>query len=375
MRRLLIFIVLAILYGSFYPWHFAYIPGNFFLIPIDFGDKRDLILNFWLYTPVGASAYWVFAPRGGALRWVLPVCIGFALSTFVELLQFFVVSRLSSQGDIFANTLGTIGGMLLAAVVGSAPELSRWRLRRSPEALLLGCWLAFLLFPFFPVHGPWPLMANVHKFEGSPFLWTDLVVFTIAWCVVWQLIPSTFVRDTYWVAVGFLLVLLPARFFLILRVLTKPELAAGLVALCIAPILRRWRIPPWVTAALVLIALMIRGLAPFEFSAFAAPFSWVPFSGLLNADWQTATLILITKLFWYAAAVWAMRRCGLGLGASGVAVAVLLAGIEIVQRHMPAHVPEITDPLLALGCAAVFRLVVQAPVELPVDGRYSLQQR
>ncbi len=180
----------------------------------------------------------------------------------------------------------------------------------------------------------------------------------------------------YWVAVGFLLLLLPARFFLTLRVLTKPEVAAGVVALCIAPLLRRRPVPPWASAALILMALMIRGLAPFEFSAFAAPFSWVPFSGLLNADWQSALLILITEI------VLVCRRCvggaamrGFGLGCVGVAVAVVLAGIEIVQRHMPAHVPEITDPLLALGCAAVFRLVVQVPLELQVDGHYSLQQR
>lgn len=375
MRRLLILIILAILYGSLYPWHFAYIPSNFFLVPINFSDKKDLILNFWLYTPVGASAYWVFARRAGGLRWVLPVCVGFALSTFVELVQFFVVSRLSSKGDILANTLGTVAGMWIAAAIGSAPELSRWRLRRSPEAVLLGCWLLFLVFPFFPVHGPWPLMANVRKFEASPFLWTDFAVFTIAWFVVWQLIPLTYVRDTYWVAVAFLLLLLPARFFLILRVLTKSEVAAGLAALCMAPILRRRRIPPWATAALVLTVLMIRGLTPFAFSAFAAPFSWVPFSGLLNADWQTAALILITKVFWYAAAVWVLRRCGLGLGASGVVVALLLAGIEVVQRHMPAHVPEITDPLLALGCAAVFGLLSQASLPAPMDRRYSLQQR
>jgi hypothetical protein len=374
MRRLLIIIVLAILYGSLYPWHFAYVPGNFFLVPIDFSDKRDLILNFWLYAPVGASAYWVFK-RTGALRWVLPVCLGFVLSTFVELVQFFVVSRLSSKGDIFANTLGTTGGMLLAALVGYTPELSRWRLRRSPETVLLGCWLAFLVFPFFPVHGIYSLMVNVRKFQASTFVWTDLVVFTIAWCVVWQLIPSTFVRDTYWLVVGFLLLLLPARLFLILRVLTKAEVVAGAAALCIAPILRRRIMTPWALAALVLTALMIRGLAPFELSAFAAPFSWVPFSGFLGSQWQSAMLVLIAKLFWYGTAVWAIRRCGLGLGMSGVVVAVLLAGIEVVQRHMPAHVPEITDPLLALGCAAAFGLFSRVPAGSSADQTYALQHR
>jgi len=374
MRRLLLVIVLAILYGSFYPWHFAYNPGNFFLVPVSSSNLQDLILNFWLYVPAGACGYWVFA-RAGALRWILPVCLGLALSLCVELVQYFIPTRLSSQGDILANTMGTAAGMLVAALVGYAPELSRWRLRRSPETLLLGCWLAFLGFPFFPVHGLWSLMANVRKFQGSSFLWSDMIVFTIAWVVVWQFLPATFVRDTYWLAAGSLLLLLPARFFLILRVLTKSEVVAGAAALCLAPLLRRMAVPPWVTAALVLIALMIRGLAPFELSAFASPFNWIPFSGFLGSDWQSATLVLFAKLFWYGTAVWAIRRCGLALGLSGVVVALLLAGIEIIQRHMPAHVPEITDPLLALGCAAAFGLVSRIPIGAPADGTYALQHR
>jgi hypothetical protein len=52
-------------------------------------------------------------------------------------------------------------------------------------------------------------------------------------------------------------------------------------------------------------------------------------------------------------AVWALSRCCLGLSWSGVLLAALLAGIEIIQRYLPAHVPEITDPLLALACAGI----------------------
>src|SRR5450631_32368 len=123
MRQLLIITVLAILYGSFYPWHFAYIPGQPFLLPVSLSDKRDLILNFWLYAPVGALAFWVFA-RAGILRWIVPFCLGLALSTFVEVVQPFIPGRVSSQGDILANGFGTLAGMFLAAWAGSAPEFS-----------------------------------------------------------------------------------------------------------------------------------------------------------------------------------------------------------------------------------------------------------
>ncbi len=373
MRQLLIVTVLLILYGSFYPWHFAYLPGQPFLLPVSLSDRRDLILNFWLYAPVGAIAFWVFA-RSGLLRWIVPLCLGLALSTFVELVQPFVPGRVSSQGDILANVLGTVAGMLLAAWAGSAPELSRWQMRRSPEAFLLAVWVALLLFPLLPVHGPYALKANIRAFQASPFLWTDLVVWTIAWLVVSELIPGAFVRGREWIVKGLLLLLLPARLFLILRVLTKAEVVAGLVALGVALVLPRQRIAPWALVAFILVALGLRGLMPFEFSTFPTPFEWIPLQGLLNATWQPAMLILIGKLFWYGSAVWAMSRCGLGLGWCGGLFAVLLTGIEITQRYMPAHVPEITDPLLALACAAAFHWAFRTRSN-PVATKWAPQNR
>lgn len=364
MRQLLIVTVLLILYGSFYPWHFVASPGPL-LLPVSFSDKRDLILNFWLYAPIGALAFWVFVGTG-VLRWIIPFCLGLALSTFVELAQTFIPTRVSSLGDVLANSLGTLAGMFLAAWIGSVPEFSRWEVRRSPEAFLLACWVALLLFPLFPVHGPYSLMANVGAFQSSPFVWTDLVVWTIAWWLVWELIPGAFVRGRNWIVMGLLLLFLPVRLFLILRVLTKAEVAAGLLAPCVAYFARRLRLAPWTLLAAVVVALTLRGLTPFEFSAFATPFGWIPLGGLLNAPWQPAMLVLIGKVFWYGSALWALCRCGVGLGWSGGLLALSLLGIEMIQRFMPAHVPEITDPLLALACAAAFRVAFRTPVTIDV---------
>jgi VanZ family protein len=364
MRQLLLVTVLVILYGSLYPWHFAYIPGRPFLLPISFDDKPDFALNIWLYAPVGAIAFWAFA-RTGIMRWIIPVCLGLALSTFVELVQFFIPFRVSSLGDILANGLGTLAGMLLAGWVGSAPSFSRWQLRRSPEALLLSCWAAFLCFPLLPVHESGGLMANVRAFQESSFLSSALAVWTIAWFVVWELIPGAFARDTFWIVVGSLLLLLPARLFLMLRVLTKAELAAGLLALCGPLFFRRRRILPWVLATAILAALAIRSLTPLEFSASATPFSWIPLGASLTSPSEPAMLVLISKVFWYGTAVWALDRCGLGLGWSGVILAVLLASIEIVQSHMPTHAPEITDPLMAFACAAAFWMVSRSTTRNP----------
>ena len=370
MRQLLIVTVLLILYGSFYPWHFVVPPGPFWQ-PVSFSDKRDLILNFWIYAPVGALAFWVFA-RNGVLRWIIPLCLGLALSTLVELVQPFIPTRESSLGDLLMNSLGTLAGMFLAAWVGSVPEFSRWQVRRSPEAFLLACWAALLLFPLFPVHGPFGLMVNIRAFQASPFVWTDLVVWSIAWVVAWELIPGAFVRGRNWIVMGLLLLFLPARLFLILRVLTKAEVVAGLLALCLAFFVRRLRIAPWTLFAAVLVAVALRGLTPLEFSEFATPFGWIPLGGLLNAPWQPAVLILIGKVFWYGSALWALCRCGVGLGWSSALLAGFLLSIEMIQRYMPAHVPEITDPLLVLGCAAAFRVAFRTPVTQAAEQPYPL---
>ncbi len=354
MRQLLLVVVLLILYGSFYPWHFVNVPGHPFLQPVSFADKRDFLLNLWIYIPLGAVAFWAL-PGSGFLRWIVPLCLGLALSTCVELVQSMGPTRVSSLADILANGLGTVTGMLLASWAQSAPAwLSRWALRHTREAFLLACWTAFLVFPLMPVHGPYGLLANARAFQNNPFQWYATIVWTVSWVVAWELIPRAFIQDQFANVSGLLLLLLPARLFLILRVLTKAEMAGALLAVCVTPLVRARRITPWALATALLIAIAVRGLTPFEFSPSPAHFSWIPFGATLASEWQPAALVLISKLFWYGSAVWALDRCGLGLGWSGALLAIFLSAIEMAQRYMPAHVPEITDPLLALGLAAAF---------------------
>jgi hypothetical protein len=94
--------------------------------------------------------------------------------------------------------------------------------------------------------------------------------------------------------------------------------------------------------------LVFRGLAPFRFVPASAPFAWTPFAGVLQMDWQSATLVLLGKIFYYASAIWLLRAAGLRpLHATGI-VALMLAAIEIAQIHLPGRTPETTDPLLAI---------------------------
>ena len=60
---------------------------------------------------------------------------------------------------------------------------------------------------------------------------------------------------------------------------------------------------------------------------------------------------------WYGSTIWLLRTLGWRLTTAAVAVALLLAAIEVVQIHLPGRVAEITDPVLALILAATLGLL------------------
>jgi 8-oxo-dGTP diphosphatase len=140
--------------------------------------------------------------------------------------------------------------------------------------------------------------------------------------------------------------------------------------------MRSWR---WAVAAACYLAILYRGLSPFIFVSQASAFDWTPFRGFLFADWSKALPMLFSKLFWYGAAVWVLRRLRLSWLLSGGVAAGFLLAIEIVQRHIPPHVSEITDPLLALLLAGVFAALPAAVMVVAGiirrDGRVLICQR
>jgi len=130
--------------------------------------------------------------------------------------------------------------------------------------------------------------------------------------------------------------------------------ALGLLVVTGAALPERTRVWRWPLAVACYLAILYRGLAPFVFVAQASQFHWSPFGGFLFAEWSRILPLLFAKLFWYGAAVWVVRRLGVNWYVSGGTAAAFLLAIEIAQRHIPPHVSEITDPLIAVLLAALF---------------------
>jgi VanZ family protein len=355
-------VVLLIVYGSLYPWHFEFIrmPANPLWILLhawgSHWDRRfaaDVVINIALYVPLGMSGYLGFR----RFRIVGPVVVGAVVSACVEMAQLYTDTRICSAFDLLNNILGSaLGvalGMLLESVAG--PELTTFgehKVQDRRAAALLFCWVGALVFPLYPEMHLIALRADLRQFAHSPlFAALPFLSALASWFVAGLLLQSSGVRAAS-VWLGLSVLLLPAQFVIVSRQPTRVEFIGAFAGFLVFLVVgSRWgRAVAWGFLGL----LVLRGLSPFQFGE-AHPFLWIPFEGFLEMNWQTGIEVLLEKLFYYGAAVWLLRKSGMTLRMACGVVVVLLGCIEGLQSHLPGRTAEITDPLLGLLVGLGFR--------------------
>lgn len=326
---------------------------------------RDVAVNVALYVPAGLTGHLAFRKFGRMwLSTGAPVLICAAWSATIEMVQLFVPSRNTSALDLATNVIGAMVGVVLGIVLEDVLALRRSRAasrhsRQQPKAAdrsavaLLFCWLSWLWFPLFPVMGRTVLRHKADLFvHAPPGQMVPLLSNMLAWIAAGNLLQSARLRPARrLLAISVLLI--PAQLFIVGRQPNATALAgaiAGTLCFTFLWALRKthrnawWRATAWAFLAVI----VVRGLAPFHFSADAFPFEWIPFNGFLNMDWQAGIQVIAEKSFWYGTAIWLMRRSGMRVIPATAVVAAFLLGIELIQTHLPGHVAEITDPLWAI---------------------------
>lgn len=364
MKRLLLLTIALIVYGSLYPWQFDWwrtseSPLDVLLRSwpqhVDRFLLRDVALNLLLYTPLGLTAFLAVARRHSrALAAAAAVLLGAALSTGVEIAQVYVPGRVSSLLDVTTNSLGTVAGVLAAMAYRTRIEalLERHRWRHAPAAaLLLICWATCQLYPFFPALTQTHLRASLHGlFEPTAVSPAEVWAVAAEWFAAVLAAGAVLGRlRNRWLAAA--PAVLALRLVTAHRALTSNEAVGALVMLPVwlaIPERRTLRAAMWWMAS----ALLLRELAPFHFSPHAQPFSWIPFTPTLEAERQSAVVILARKAFDYGAMVWLLGQRAVSYWPGALAVAAVLFVCERIQVYLPGRTPEITDAVLALVMAA-----------------------
>jgi len=376
---LFIAVLALITYGSLYPWHFvaAQPPHSplwmlFHSLPKTFDRYfwRDIVVNIVLYIPAGLTGHLAFRRFGRFwLSLAAPILICTALSASVEMLQLFVPPRDCSLLDLITNIAGTIAGVLVAVVFEDVflfnRQLTRPKKQPDQAALaLLACLVLSQLFPLFPVMGRTLLRQKLGIFLHTP-PWAPIVFLSAAvtWFAAGGLCRAASLRPARRI-LAFSVLLIPAQFFVVDR---QPHPAALLGTVAgTAAFVFTWQkrtvyaTPYWkILAGIFLSTIVARGLAPLNFTTVSLPFSWTPFGAFLLMDWERGLPIIIEKFFWYGTAVWIMIATGLTRITATALVAALLLAVELAQTHLPGHVAEITDPLIAIFASFALAMVTR----------------
>lgn len=361
---LLLFLVLALLiYGSVYPGVFRQTgagAGDAFLYLIHTWPGRvsarsavDCALNVLIYVPLGWIAYLCFR------NVFAPMAIAATLSFSVEILQFFLVGRVTSLLDVVSNVVGAAIGVCAARLLRVSLPF-RALSREITAIVLVALWLLFHLFPFIPALGYYRLEAKLRAF--FVFSGVETLSATAEWMAAAMLMEKIAGpgKAPQWMLL--LLAILPARLGILHQTLTASVLAGAVLGLGLWMwILRRSAYRVHAAAGLLLVSLVVSGLFPFQWTRRPQAFSWMPFSASFSmSHWESAGLILLRKAFRYGAAIWLLEQCRVPLTAAAGFVCILLAAMEVMQLYLPGRSPEIVDPLLALLMAATLRVLERA---------------
>jgi VanZ family protein len=374
LSRIFFATILLIIYGSLYPWHFharelgsnpAWILVHSWPSHVGATQIKDIAINILLYTPLGLFGFLSLSQtRRKALAVGAPIAIGFALSCGIEILQFFDAGRDTSALDVLANTAGSGLGVLCGLLFESSLRRIQTRLSpvryHQPGALLLLVFLgAYLLSPFFPDYSIFSLRHKLAAlFAINGFSVRSGLVSLVEWLAIARIVEAAL--DRVWAPRAYLalLMLIPAKILIVGRTTGCAELAGAALAYLIWQYgLRRFPRRSQILPVLFTALIIIRGLAPYEFTSVAMPFSWVPFAGLFETERVAALTIFLGKLFTYGTFVWLLRDGGWKMRYAAIGAAATLGAIEAAQMFLPGRVPEITDPLIALLLAWIFWLV------------------
>ena len=318
-----------------------------------------MAVNVAVYIPLGMSAYLAFRRfKSVALEFLAPVALGALLSASMEMLQLFTPHRQCSAIDLVDNILGSGVGVLAGFAFAEIADLPAtgvaFRFRDRRAVALLFCWVASLLFPLFPIYYQSVWIAKLSAFAHAPALSPVPILLRAAeWLAVGRLLVAAGARRPFrWLAA--LLLLAPAQFAIINHNPTPADLEGAVLGACLFGFFGRGAGRDRFAGIALLLAATLRALAPFHFADQAQAFAWIPFIGLLQAQWQNSIPILLGKMFQYGGAIWLLGRGGLGMTRATLLVTVVLAAIEALQTRIPGHVAEISDPLLAvLLCLAM----------------------
>ncbi len=368
-----IIVILAIAYGSLFPFnfHFGELGGiaiEGFLRSWRVGASRgDLLGNIILFVPFGFISTIAVDDRGGALRRAILVLLtGAIFASALQFAQLYLPSRTATLNDVFWNLLGIVVGGLGGIILSKTARnwIRRGQSLQLVPLFLLGCWAALRLNPFVPSIDFQAIKNSLKPLLLHPEIFlVGVVVNAASWLVAAFMLQQLGMKRSRGLKLGLIMLATLALEILIVdNVVTVSNVLGAAVAWILAwIILARSNRDSAILAGTLVVALLVQGLEPFVLRPETATVTWIPFSDFLNGAMYHNTLVIVEKTFLYGSLIYLLRAAGLSWFRCTIITAAMLTCIEVAQMFFAHHTPAITDPLLAILLGARMMALERTP--------------
>jgi VanZ family protein len=386
---LLLGVVLLIMYGSLYPFHFKTdaIQGGFWAALQQLSWARagrgDRISNVLLYLPLGFCLFLSLNRRyRRRTSLLLATMLGAMLSLAMEVAQVYVSVRVPSLTDLTLNAAGTLMGAAAGITWGMFAAWMPFPMRTERTGrdlgaiVVVGLWLAWRLAPFVPHFDLGKLKAALRPLFDPQFDAVTTFSYLVYWLIVSEALAALVSKPHTLEALLTLIAgVLVGRLIVANQTFVANELLALVILLPLLLITMRLAPRPkrWLLLGLLLIAFAIDRLSAFQ-SIPSSMDLWsglMRFGSLLHQDTlQALTAIDIVtvfgRLFLFAALVWTIREIGVSMSAavSAMVSLVVVAGSARLALNAASATASgspalalLIDTLLAVTVALTFYYV------------------
>lgn len=375
MRLIWYIVILFIIYGSLYPFDFELGRD----LPADFSQwlfswhhrtiRSDLIANILLFIPYGFFGALTIKEehRRWPLLWIAMTFVGgFLFALLLQLLQFYLPSRIPEAADALTNSIGILIGFAIAGFTNSQrvqrliPRGLRFQL--TPALLVLVLWLAWQFFPYIPVFESKQFgdgLIHITQSGWSLQLWLERVLF---WMVFYYVLERVVAKKyNISVIIGITMFVLIIKLAMLRSQIGWSEISAVPLAILLHAYLGHgFRVALVVVGTATL--FIWQNLLPWQWQSLMNNFEWMPFDNFLTGStWNNLSALLRESLllacFGYFLGKWLYSY-----KTAGALLTLFVVVVTALQFFIVGKQPDSTSIVMALVLAILFqRLARIAP--------------
>ena len=364
LAKLLFLTAALVLYGSLFPFEFAWpldasINQLFSFSIVDGRSPGDTVGNIVLFIPIGFLGAMLSMESAGYLKRLAMLFVGgLLLAGAAQVLQLFVPSRDPSFADIVWNMVGLTLGIAVLRVLSANKFLAHFPsgLPSFPLALVM-LWVLAEFIPLIPsidfqqfkdslkhfFFGGGLSIGRILLSGASVLLLAEALVRVLGMC-----------RTQLWL----IPILITAVFLkvIVVAVYLDASVTLGWVVGALV-----WLIMVWsrvkdrlsLSALFLLVSLIIGALEPFRFSFEPSRLHLLPFSSFLEGAMLANTRELLTKFFLFSGLLWLAQSRVKNLTSITIGLACIVFALELSQIYVEGRTASIDDALLVLFAGLV----------------------